>query len=154
MKPVTTPGLSSLALFSMLALGCASSATSVPVKGPESDLATLVGEWKGHYENDGAGRSGEITFKLEVGRHSAEGQVVMQLPTGEARPLKIQFVEIARRELRGRIDPYVDPTCDCTVQTEFVGLMRGSTVAGTFTSRLEGRGGARTGTWAVQRVSN
>jgi len=98
--------VTSLSLFSLLAVACASSGTSVPVKGPESDLATLAGEWKGHYENDGAGRSGEITFKLEVGRHSAEGQVVMQLPTGEARPLKIQFVEIANRELKGKIDPY------------------------------------------------
>src|SRR5687767_2694703 len=96
--------------FLLLAACGASSASSVPVKGKEADIALLAGKWSGDYEGVDSGRRGSVTFDLSLGYHTAEGQVIMQ-PGGV--PLQIKFVTIGEGKISGKIAPYTDPACNC-----------------------------------------
>ena len=51
---------------------------------------SLAGDWQGEYQGKESGRSGTVSFSLAIGRHIAEGEVVMSGST----PLKIEFVQI------------------------------------------------------------
>ncbi|MBI4408277.1 MAG: hypothetical protein HY561_01135 [Gemmatimonadetes bacterium] len=161
----------SRALAGLLALAACGPVTwnPVPVSGPAADLAALVGEWSGDYVTDSAtGRTGQIWFRLEAGRDSAYGDVVMipgtnrwgptapppaqELPIGPGAPqvLTIRFVRSAGGTVTGRLDPYTDPFCDCTVRTSFTGRIEGDVVQGSFTIREE-RGATRGGRWSARR---
>ena len=61
----------------VLLAGCASVPTPVPVVGPRAGLSGLVGDWSGEYSSPETGRSGSISFKLEAGKDTAFGSVVM-----------------------------------------------------------------------------
>lgn len=126
---------------------CAGAAQQVEVKGANADLMALAGEWEGQYEGTDSGRNGTIHFALQVGRHTADGEVRL----GGETPLKISFVEVERGQVSGRIDTYTDPACQCLVRTEFLGLMRGDSVDGTFTSMMLESGQQLRGNWAVIR---
>jgi hypothetical protein len=145
------------ALFAVLlasASACgASSATSVPVKGNDPDVALLAGKWLGDYEGIDSGRRGSITFDLALGYHTAEGQVIMH-PGGESAgvPLQIKFVSIGSGQISGRIAPYTDPACSCTVETEFTGRVEGSSMNGGFVTRVPGQR-EQTGRWSAQRTA-
>jgi hypothetical protein len=127
---------------------CGSSSGQVPVKGEESQLASIAGEWEGEYKGDESGRSGPVHFSLGVGRHTAEGTVVMSGQT----PLQIKFVDVEGGSVHGTIEPYTDPSCSCQVQTEFVGLRSGDRIEGTFITKVVGTDTEQHGSWNVTRT--
>lgn len=150
----------------LVAGACARNPAPVPLYG---DAAALAGEWQGQYTSDESGRAGSIAFRLEAGRDTAYGDVLMFVPRSaqeapsfypagtlqpsppDARPLRIRFVEVEAGRLRGRLDAYPDPTCGCTVETVFEGQLQGDVIAGTFTTRrLDGTQPQR-GRWRVRR---
>lgn len=142
---------------------CATRATTVPVTGSSIDIARLAGRWSGEYWSAGSGRSGSIQFDLEAGADTAHGTVLM-IPSdrlhehaGTGHPatelIGISFVGVRRGRVEGRLEPYNDPDCGCTLQTRFEGMMRADTITGTFTS-LHVEGGALVnGNWRVARLN-
>jgi hypothetical protein len=128
---------------------CGGSQKDVEVKGAETDMARLAGEWEGTYEGNESGRSGTAKFSLQLGRHTAEGEVYM----GGDTPLKIQFVEVEGGKIEGTIAPYTDPNCSCEVQTTFLGTLEGDTISGMFSTKIGATGQIQTGTWSVTRKS-
>lgn len=151
-----------------LAAACASSnpAPAVPVEG--SDLSALQGRWVGEYSSTETGRTGSIVFELRSGDKVARGDVLMKPRVepqgGKSLPgtndtlrtmpqmLNISFVSATGGVLRGTMDPYTDPSCDCPVQTTFVGRLSGDTIEGTFTTTPQGSGGTiTTGRWKMTR---
>jgi hypothetical protein len=149
-----------------LAAACSSNpAPPVPVQG--SDLSALSGRWIGDYSSTETGRSGSIVFELRSGDKTAHGDVLMKPrqdggststpSTSEAlrtmpQMLNISFVSATGGTLRGTMDPYRDPECDCQVQTTFVGSFAGKDkISGTFTTTPQGAGTISTGRWMVSR---
>jgi hypothetical protein len=132
-----------------LAAGCA--AQSVDVKGNDVDIVRLGGVWKGTYAGRESGRQGTISFELFVGYRVAEGFVMMNAGSPEAKSLGIKFVTIEGRQLKGTIAPYMDPSCKCMVDTSFVGSMKGGVIDGTFVTTPQGSNVTQGGTWSVQR---
>ena len=66
--------------------------------------------------------------------------------------LNINFVSASGGVLRGTMDPYTDPSCDCQVQTTFVGRLSADTIEGTFTTTPQGSSGnITTGRWKMTR---
>jgi len=66
--------------------------------------------------------------------------------------LKIRFVNVVDGEIFGVLEPYTDPSCECTVRTTFTGHFDGSsTIRGTFSTTSPATSTARTGTWKVVR---
>ena len=118
--------------------------------------AALAGRWVGEYSSEATGRTGSIVFELKSGEKVARGDVLM-VPRGVQDPsvipqvLNINFVNAAGGVLRGTMDPYTDPTCDCQVQTTFVGRQSGDTIEGTFTTTPSGNAPITTGRWKVAR---
>lgn len=134
--------------------GACASGNSVYVKGETNDVVQLSGDWEGKYEGVDSGRAGTIEFSLGVGRHSADGQVLMY-PDGswkEPTPLSITFVKVEDGSVSGTIDPYVDPACQCEVKTEFTGVVVDDAIRGEFTTKLVGKDMQQTGNWHVERV--
>jgi hypothetical protein len=132
-------------LVVVLMFGCGGSQKDVAVKGEDSELVAIAGDWEGNYQGRESGRSGPVRFSLQLGRHIAEGEVFM----GGETPLRIQFVEVEGRQLKGTIAPYTDPNCACEVQTSFLGTRENDTVSGTFETRV--KDSVQTGTWRVTR---
>ena len=147
--------------------GCASRAASVPVVASAGDLDALAGQWVGDYQMPVTGRSGSIQFTLRPSSGGASGDVLM-IPRGATQPIRraddpagartgerqtsllsISFVRVQGDSVSGRLDPYVDPDCQCTVETTFHGTVNGNRITGTFESR--GAPGVRTGRWQVKR---
>jgi hypothetical protein len=126
-------------------VACGGTQKEVAVKGEDSELVKIAGDWEGEYQGRESGRRGPVRFSLQIGRHIAEGEVFM----GGETPLKIQFVEVEGRKLEGRIAPYTDPNCECQVETTFLGTLTNDTVAGTFETKIQGS--VQTGTWSVRR---
>ena len=145
-----------------LAAACKSSnpAPEVPVQG--GDLSALTGRWVGEYSSTETGRTGSIVFELKSGDKVARGDVLMK-PKVDAQNandklrtmpqmLNINFVSATGGVLRGTMDPYTDPSCDCSVQTTFVGRLSGDTIEGTFTTTPQGSAGSiTTGRWKMTR---
>ena len=145
-----------------LAAACKSSnpAPEVPVAG--GDLSALAGRWVGEYSSTETGRTGSIVFELRSGDKVARGDVLMKPkvePQSANDPLRsmpqmlnISFVSATGGVLRGTMDPYTDPSCDCKVQTTFVGRLSGDTIEGTFTTTPQGsEGNLTTGRWKMSR---
>ena len=126
---------------------CAASPKEVTVRGTDLDLARIAGDWDGEYKGTESGRTGPVSFSLQVGSHTAEGQVVMNGAT----PLKIEFVKIKQDQVKGTIAPYVDPACKCQVETTFVGDLSENVIVGSFESKLGTTGMTQSGTWTVSR---
>lgn len=165
-----------LLVFAVCAVSwaCSSSSTStasadpanpapvVPVGG--GDVSTLVGKWEGDYSSAQTGRSGNIAFEFKSGGKVARGDVYMKpkgynadAPPG-ADPLKsmpqilqISFVNVEGGAVQGTMDPYTDPSCNCQVDTTFVGRITGDTIEGTFTTTPSGAGAPATGRWKMTR---
>lgn len=156
------------------ALACSSTrnpSPGVPVGGERSQISALAGRWEGAYTSD-AGRSGTIVFELKPGDTVARGDVLM-VPKGARSPeeasklpgtspalqtmpqvLSIQFVSASGGTVRGTMDPYRDPDCECEVLTTFVGKLSGGTIEGTFsTARREGGQPLASGHWSILRKS-
>ncbi|HZS38802.1 MAG TPA: hypothetical protein VFF06_18345 [Polyangia bacterium] len=136
-----------IASILLAAAGCAQTAPSVDVKGSDVDVGLLAGKWEGTYQGKESGRSGTILFDLYAGNRIAEGKVMMN----GAQPLAIKFVEVAGKNLDGTLEPYLDPSCNCNVETRFTGRRRGQVLEGTFTTTPVGTTQQQGGTWTVTR---
>lgn len=158
---------------SVLALGCALRAPKTEVTADDSDLAPLVGEWRGDYASEETGRNGDISFLLRAGEVSASGRIEMVArepqavgvpadrpmvnggPTVPARQvLTIHFVRKEGNRVIGVLDPYTDPECACRVTTTFQGVFIDSrTIAGTYnTLSSELAHNPTGGQWKVTRA--
>lgn len=151
----------------LLAPACSSSNPAPPVPVQGSDLSALSGRWAGEYSSTETGRTGSIVFELKPGDKVARGDVLMVPKSeGAAAPalpgvnqtlrtmpqvLNINFVNATGGVLRGTMDPYRDPACDCQVQTTFIGRLSGDTIEGTFTTTPQGPGTISTGRWKMSR---
>ncbi len=156
------------AVFAALVAACASQPGPVPVVADATDLAQLAGEWSGYYTSPEVERHGSIVFRLEAGRDTARGDVVM-IPRGWVEPLgpaenpaaaardaptpevlQIRFVRVEGDVVSGTMQPYRDPDCGCAVYTTFTGKLKDDIIEGTFVSR-PGHGAAYRGSWQVVR---
>ena len=143
-------------LAAALAASCSSSNPAPPVPVAGSDLAALAGRGVGEYSSEATGRTGSIVFELKSGDKVARGDVLM-LPKDAKDPgvmpqvLNINFVNATGGVLRGTMDPYRDPVCDCQLQTTFVGRLSGDTIEGTFTTTPSGNAPITTGRWKIAR---
>jgi hypothetical protein len=133
----------------MIALlaACGGSQKEVAVQGDDLDLARVAGEWQGEYKGTESGRTGPVSFSLQMGSHTAEGQVIM----GGATPLKIEFFKVKDNEVKGTIAPYTDPNCSCEVETTFFGTVANDAINGTFETKIGKTGQTQTGTWSAMR---
>jgi hypothetical protein len=159
-------GVSLVLLLALVA--CSSTPAPVPVEGKTADLQQLAGEWEGEYSSEATGRSGTIVFKLAPGEDHAHGDVLM-VPRGGGEPyrrtdaawpeaahvpgqlLVIRFVSASEGTVTGTLEPYRDPSCDCTVETTFTGKLQGDAIEGTFSSSSSRAAGRSGGRWRVTR---
>ena len=158
-----------LLLLPFTLTACGASHSPVPLVGTSSETNALTGEWAGEYSSGESGRSGSITFKLRSAGDSAFGDVVM-IPSGLGRPVKpynegqiaqpnaappstvltIRFVRVEQARVSGTLDPYADPQTGERLFTTFVGDLKGNSIEGTYTTRLQS-GVTQTGRWSVLR---
>ena len=158
-----------LPLVAVVLSACGGSHTHVPLVGATPDVTALTGEWAGEYSSGESGRSGSISFTLLSLDDSAFGDVVM-IPSGLGRPvkpynegqiaepsaaspttvLKIRFVRVEQGRVSGTLDPYADPQTGERLFTTFVGDLKGNSIEGTYTTRLQS-GVTQTGRWSVMR---
>ena len=152
-------------LAAVVTLGACASARQarVPVIGTAEDVSPLVGEWWGEYSGV---RSGSIQFTLKAAGDSATGDVVM-VPAGAQRalspahaegigaaadvsqlpqPLTISFVRVNGSTVSGRLAPYEDPYCRCTITTTFEGTLYGDRIEGSYRTSS-----GQQGKWKVVR---
>lgn len=154
----------------LFAAACASARREVPLYG---DPTALAGAWSGRYVSEETGRAGTIDFRLTAGRDTARGDVMMLVPrtsqeapafvsaggalaqppapSHDARVLTIHFVQVENGGVRGRLDPYTDPACGCTVETLFEGSLEGAVITGSFVTRHLERPHVQRGRWQVRR---
>lgn len=139
---------------SLVVTACGSSASQVQVKGDDNAVIALAGEWEGTYTGADPGRQGTIHFHLTVGRHTAEGNVLMR-PAGaveKPQPLQIRFVEVDDGgTVSGKIGPYRDPQCHCMMEAEFIGKLSGDVIEGLFTTSQDGGKLSQQGRWSAHR---
>jgi hypothetical protein len=128
-------------------VACGGSQKDVEVKGKETETAKLAGDWEGTYEGKESGRQGTVKFSLQLGMHTAEGEVFM----GGETPLKIQFIDVEGGQIQGTIAPYTDPNCNCQVETSFIGVVSGDEIKGEFSTKIGATGQIQTGSWQVTR---
>lgn len=133
-----------------LLAACGGGQREVAVQGADSELVKLVGTWEGSYQGNDSGRSGPVSFALQLGQHSAEGEVRM----GGTTPLKIEFVQIKDGQVRGTIAPYTDPACSCQVETTFLGTRSGEAISGMFETKVGATAQIQTGSWHVARTAH
>lgn len=156
-----------IAAFACLALGpaCTYQGTPVPVAG---ETQALQGDWEGTYSSEGTGRTGSIAFRLDAGRDSAYGDVLMVPVRAEElrgpgfpesprlfrpmnRLLRISFVRCEDGEVTGRLEPYEDPETGERIYTTFEGRLTGQVFQGTFSTLYPGSTHPVSGKWSVRR---
>jgi hypothetical protein len=141
----------------------------VRLQGDPVSIAWLAGSWTGEYWG-GTGRGGSLSFTLRSGSDSLYGDVTMMdlagQPMRSADPtdvhrghvhapqqLRIDFVAVHADSIRGTLEPYVLPECECIVSTTFVGQVRGTQITGSFQTRNAGRLRAE-GSWEMKRIAD
>ena len=143
-----------LGLTAFVALAaCHFTPTHVPLRGSASDIARLAGHWDGEYSSAASGRSGAIIFEISAGVDTAHGDVLMTPQFGQplraadagtrmheehvrsTELLTVRFVRIDGGALRGMLEPYIAPDCQCAVTTIFRGVVTGDRIEGTYTTR-------------------
>lgn len=154
-----------IALTASLLAACNAPPMPVPVEGT---VEQLVGEWSGEFSSAETGRRGSIFFRLEAGRDTATGDVLIlpdrtyNVPTApewnedpwktSAHVLQISFVRCTDGEVDGWIRPYQDPDSGQLTYTDFTGVIVGDSLKGRFESRVENTGKRTSGTWTVVRT--
>jgi hypothetical protein len=147
---------------------CRYSPTHVPLRGSTTDIAALAGTWDGEYSSAASGRSGVIIFEFTAGVDTAHGDVLMTPQRGQSvratdagttmhaehvrsvEWLTVRFVRVEDGMVRGVLESYIAPDCQCPVNTVFRGAVRGGRMEGTYTTR--GAGGlAQEGRWTAKR---
>lgn len=136
-------------LTTLLAAGCAIQQSPVPLQGSPEAIRQLEGGWEGEYMSPDGGVLASISFNLDSEAGTATGDVLVLRRwdpsgldagtgvgalTGPPPPLllQIEFVRCQAGTLRGRLEPYRDPGCDCMVYTEFQGVLEGDRIRGSF----------------------
>lgn len=155
-------------LLSVGAAACRVQPSTVVLQGTPGDIASFAGEWKGEYTSRESGRSGSIAFTVTAGTDTAFGDVVMTPTMGEPviaadartsaherharmpQVLRAEFVRLDGRLLRGELEPYIAPDCECVVRTIFRGVLEGDRVEGEYVTRSDG-GLQQEGRWYVTR---
>lgn len=147
----------------------------VPIEGNEEEVTAFAGEWSGRYWSKATKRHGtikftlpekadtgygevEITFSpaLELAREAAAADYRRDHPN-ELLPspctvIGITVVRIEDGRVRGTMDPYWDPDCDCRAHTVFEGKLARNRITGTFSIRREAADRRiLTGQWQVDR---
>ena len=153
----------------VVASGCSAIHQPVPVYGEAQTLQGLDGQWEGTYSSYGTGRAGDIYFDLTAEADSAVGEVVMFAPghydtanppadegqvrfeSAHSEVLTISFVRAEGNHVSGRLSPYTDPACGCTLTTTFDGELVGDRIEGTFTSHSREHGHTNLGMWQMTR---
>jgi hypothetical protein len=165
--------LSASVLIALLAAACSSSAPkepesaapSFPLEADPASLQMLDGRWEGQYYNETAKRGGTIVLEFSGKRATGNGDVLL-IPKGSTEALKpsrppteeetlkqmpritsIQFVKAEAGSLSGKMDPFIDPDCNCEVMATFYGKVTGDTIEGTFRTSAPGEG-----TWKAKKV--
>jgi hypothetical protein len=160
-------------LLTLLAIlpvaACSSSQQPIRVLADMADLARLRGAWYGEYGSAETGRNGTIDFTLEAGKDWAYGSVVMSVRYLETplqfpeqiqgpqlrwkifRNLTVNFVAVDDGMIRGTMDPYLDPLCNCTVTTTFEGKIDKDSISGTYSTMTSTLGPATKGIWKANR---
>lgn len=160
-----------LPLVSAAALvACSYAGTPVPLRGSAVDISRLAGRWDGEFWSDESGRRGTLLFTIRAGNDTALGDVVLY--SGMTEPviaadakdpqhlrhsrapevLHVSFVAVQGEMLRGEIEPYIAPDCNCVVVTEFLGAIAGDSVQGRYDTR--GPGVRQTGRWSMRRIGS
>lgn len=158
-----------LIVVTAMVVGCSSVHQTVRVFADPPDMEQLRGEWYGEYSSKMTGRNGTIFFTLNAAKDSAYGSVVMiamqfdtpgqpvdhdQAPSVRWKALQsltISFVAVEGGYVRGTLDPYIDPNCNCTVTTTFDGRLESDTITGTYTSTGIPLGLPTSGVWKAVR---
>ena len=168
--------LSLLALATTLSCHPFSQGGPVPIEGTQEEISAIAGEWNGEYRTKDAGRHGvirfimpehadtgfgevEITFSPALAAAAAASGADPKTHAGEDRLdpdpcpfLSIKVVRIEKNEVRGTLDPYWDPDCECRTQTVFEGKVTGNRMEGTFSSRRQSaERQVFSGKWRVER---
>ena len=155
-------------VVALLAACRATSSTPVRLQGEPSAIARLAGTWTGEYWGGAGGRGGSLGFSLRSGTDSLYGDVTMLDPRGQqlraadpmdvhrvhvktATQLRIDLVLVKSDSVRGVLEPYISPDCECAVSTTFFGQVRGDRIDGRFETRSAGRVRAE-GNWELKRV--
>jgi hypothetical protein len=154
-----------------LAIGCRTvPQMPVQLQGDPTSIAWLAGSWSGQYWGGAGGRGGSLSFLLRSGTDSLYGDVTMLDPHGQQlRPadptdvhalhvhspqqLRIDVIRVQADSIRGVLEPYVAPDCECTVTTTFTGRVAGDRITGSFQSRAGGRVRAE-GSWEMTRTGD
>jgi hypothetical protein len=155
-------------LAAVLAVGCQSHQTPVRLQGDAVAIASLAGRWTGEYWGGAGGRAGSLAFTLRSGSDSLYGDVTMidskgrqlgpadpmnmhQMHVQSAQGLRIDFASIRADSVRGTLERYIAPDCDCVVTSTFFGRVQGDRITGRFETRNAGRVLAE-GSWEMKRV--
>jgi hypothetical protein len=152
-----------LLVLVVAAAGCRAAVSPVPVQGT---VEQLVGEWAGDYFNTATGRRGSILFRLEAGKDTAQGDVLLTPNTQYTAPqkldepwwktssqvLQISFVRCDVDEVSGWMKPYPDPETGELTYTEFTGSIRRDTLRGRYEAFVKTTGKRTTGTWTVAKL--
>lgn len=154
----------------LLALACSSQPlSSVRLQGDPRSIASLAGRWGGEYWGASAGRRGSLSFEVRPGTDTLYGDVTLMDALGNmVRPadpadvhrlhvrapqlLRIEFVMASQDSLRGVLEPYVSPDCDCVVTTSFAGALDKDRITGTFETRSASVGVLAHGFWRMERA--
>jgi hypothetical protein len=149
-------------------IACTYAGTAVPLRGSPADIAALAGRWEGEFSSDDTRRGGTLTFTIRTDKDTAVGDVLLipnatvPVRAADAREtvhlhhvrspelLRVTFVAVHGATVRGEIEPYIAPDCQCVVVTEFFGTVSGDTVSGTYVTRAEGL--RQQGRWSMRRI--
>lgn len=160
------PFRASILILGLMLAGCSTPKKTIPIRGSHHDMQQLAGRWAGSYESTDTGRSGSILFELEAGADTACGDVIMYATRRETeyllnsrfqqlrrnqQVLEIRFVEVNDNRIRGNLEYYRDPACNCLLSTVFTGRLNGDTITGTFVTHGVNDGHHYRGTWKVRR---
>lgn len=158
-----------VAALAITAVGCRYRAEVVPIWGDPGGLRRLAGEWTGDYSSPDSHRRGTITISITARGDSAFGEVLMVWGAEAVSPrpadlleshsryvmsaemLNIQFVRVADGRIRGELEPYIAPDCECLVRTVFTGTMGDAVVSGVYRTTTDW-GGTQEGVWRADRV--
>jgi len=153
-----------LALATAAFLACSSNPKPISMMGSPEDISLMVGSWIGTYEAEDGNRSGTIQFELDRDEDTASGRVEMYFGVFDpASPIEqqdvvsirlaISFIQLGSGFVSGRLSPYLDPTCECMIETLFQGKLLGDVIEGTFSSHGTNQRLLRSGSWKVIRAS-
>lgn len=139
----------------------------IVLKGEPRSLAFLAGEWEGTFIGDADSPDGTLWFAMIAGEDHAHGDVRMtprdrtlytrfdpRERTGFAEPityLDIRWVRMEGFLVEGRLDPFLDPVCQCRAETTFRAALGDDRLDGTYLTRLAD-GTVRTGRWRALRT--